>query len=147
MHCSLLVSTTSFEYNSKTKHCNADKLSRLPLQQKEREETEVDSSEVIHATQFEQFPVTSEAAGRETHRDLVLARVYESIVKGWSARVDGDKPYYKRHNELMVHRGCILWGMRVVIPHKLQDSVGGAAWQASGFGKDESTSEELPLVA
>ena len=111
------------EYKSTTKHCNADGLSRLPLQQQEREEMEVDSSEVFHATQFEPLPVTSEAVARETRRDPVLARVYESIVKGWSARVGGDKPYYERCNELTVHQGCILWGMRVVIPNKLQDRV------------------------
>ena len=94
-----------------------------PYQQTEREETEVDSSEVFHATQFEPLPVTSEAVARETRRDPVLAKVYESIVKGWSARVDGDKPYYERRNELTVHQGCILWGMRVVIPNKLQERV------------------------
>ena len=69
------------EYKSTTEHCNADGLSRLPLQQKEREEMEVDSSEVFHATQVEPLPVTSEAVARETRRDPVLARVYESIVK------------------------------------------------------------------
>ena len=106
------------EYKSTTKHCNADGLSRLPLQQKEREEMEVDSSEVFHATQFEPLPVTSEAVARETRLDPVLAWLYESIVKGWSARVGGDKPYYERRNELTVHQGCILWGMRVVIPKK-----------------------------
>ena len=111
------------EYKSTTKHCNADGLSRLPLQNKEREETEVDSSEVFHATQFEPLAVTSEAVARETRRDPVLARVYESVVKGWSVRVNGDKPYYERRNELTVHLGCILWGMRVVIPKKLQDRV------------------------
>jgi len=73
---------------------------------------EVDSSEVFHATQFEPLPVTSEAVARETRRDPVLARVYQSIVKGWCARVGGDKPYYERRNELTVHQGCILWGMR-----------------------------------
>ena len=43
---------------------------------------EVDSSEVFYATQFEPQPVTSEAAAGETRRDPVLAKVYESIVKG-----------------------------------------------------------------
>ena len=111
------------EYKSTTKHCNADGLSRLPLQQTEKEETEMDSSEVFHATQFELLPVTSEAVARETRRDPILARVYESIVKGWSIRINGDKPYYERRNELTVHQGCILWGIRVVIPGKLQDRV------------------------
>ena len=111
------------EYKSTTKHCNADGLSRLPLQQTEKEGAEMDSSEVFHATQFELLPVTSEAVARETRRDPILARVYECIVKGWSIRIDGDKPYYERRNELTVHQGCILWGIRVVIPGKLQERV------------------------
>ena len=111
------------EYKSTTEHCNADGLSRLPLQQEEFEEMGVDSSEVFHATQFASLPVTSEAVSRETRRDPVLARVHESIVKGWSAHIDGNKPYYERRNELTVHQGCILWGMRVVIPNKLKDRV------------------------
>ena len=90
-------------YKSATEHCNADGLSRLPLQQKELKETEVDSSEVFHATQFVPLPVTSKAVARETRRDSVLARGYELIVKGWSARLDGDKSCYKRRNELTVH--------------------------------------------
>ena len=111
------------EYKTTTEHCNADGLSHLPIQQKELEEMGVDSSEVFHATQFVPLPVTSEAVARETRRDPVLARVQESIVRGWSARVDGDKPYYERRNELSIHQDYILWGMRVVIPNKLQDRV------------------------
>ena len=111
------------EYKSTTEHCNADGLSHLPLRQKELEEMGVDSSAVFHATQFASLPVTSEAVSRETRRDPVLARIHEPIVKGWSARVDGDKPYYQRRNKLTVHQGCILWGMRVVILNKLQDRV------------------------
>ena len=83
----------------------------------------MDSSEVFHATQLELLPVTSKAVARETRRDPILARVYESIVKGWSVRIDRDKPYYKRRNELTVHQGCILWGIRVVIPNKLRGNV------------------------
>ena len=87
-----------FEYKIKSKnpteHCNADGLSCLPLPQKELEEMGVDSSKVFHANQFESLPVTSEAVARETRRDPVQARVHESIVKGWSARVA--VPYYER---------------------------------------------------
>ena len=52
----------------------------------------------------------SEVVARETRRDLVLARVYKSIVKGWFARVGGDKPYYERCNELTAHQGCTSMG-------------------------------------
>ena len=79
----------------------------------------MDLSEVFHATQFELLLVTSKAVARETRRDPMLARFHESIVKGWSVRIDGDKPYFKRRNELTVHQGCILSRIRVVIPNKL----------------------------
>ena len=79
-------------YKNTTEHCNTHGLSRLPLQQKELEEMGVDSSEVFHANQFVSLPVSSEAVARETRRDPILARVHESIVKGWSTRADGDKP-------------------------------------------------------
>ena len=80
-------------------------------------------SEVFHATQFEPLLLTSEAVAKETRRDSVLSRVYENIVKGWSVRVDGDKSYYERRNELTVHQGCILLGIRIVIPNKNQRRV------------------------
>ena len=111
------------ECKNTTEHCNADGLSRLPLQQKELGEMGVDSSKVFHANQYVSLPVTSEAVARETRRDPILVRVHESIVKGWSARVDGDKTYYEQRNELTVHQGYIPWVMRVVIPNKVQDRV------------------------
>ena len=33
------------------------------------------------------------------------------------------KPYFVRRNELTVHQGCIMWGIRVVVPQKLQPTV------------------------
>ena len=111
------------EYKNTKEHCNADGLSRLPLQQHERGEMDVDASEVFHATLFDPLPVTSESVARETRRDPLLSRVYESIVNGWSQRMEGDKPFYEKRSELTVHQGCIIWGMRVVIPGKLQARV------------------------
>lgn len=43
---------------------------------------------------------------RQIRRDPVLSRVQESVVKGLSTPVDGNKPYYERRNELTVHQGC-----------------------------------------
>ena len=103
---------TSFEYNieykSTKKHCNADGLSRLPLQQEEKGEGDLDSSDVFYSTQFDPLPVTCELVAKETQRDPNLARVYEAILKGWSERPEGDKLYHNRRNELSIHQGCIL---------------------------------------
>ena len=43
-HYALFLATFDYniEYKSTTKHCNADGLSQLPLQVREREETEID---------------------------------------------------------------------------------------------------------
>ena len=103
---------------------------------------------MFHVTQFELLPVTSEAVARETRRDPILARVYESIVKGWSVRIDGDKLYYERRNELTVHQGCILWGIRVVIPNnaiRFATDVRGVAPDTVVVGEAEVVS--LPPVA
>ena len=89
----------------------------------EKEDTAVDAAEVFHATQLNILPVTSESVAKETQRDPILARVYDSIVKGWSARFEGDKLYHDRQSELTVHQGCIFWEMRVVIPNKLQERI------------------------
>ena len=59
----------------------------------------------------------------ETLRDPILSRVYQSILKGWSVRVEEDRPYYERRSEPAVHQGCFLWGMRSIIPSKLQTQV------------------------
>jgi hypothetical protein len=99
------------EYKNTKEHFNADGLSWLPLPMTEKEDTAVDAAEVFHATQLNILPVTSESVAKETQRDPILARVYDSIVKGWSARFEGDKPYHDRQSELTVHQGCILWGM------------------------------------
>ncbi|CAB4018994.1 Transposon Tf2-9 poly, partial [Paramuricea clavata] len=69
------------EYKNTKEHCNADGLSRLPLPMTEKEDTAVDAAEVFHATQLNILPVTSESVAKETNRDPILARVYDSIVK------------------------------------------------------------------
>jgi len=33
------------------------------------------------------------------------------------------KPYYSRRNELTNHRGCLMWGIKVIIPVKLRERV------------------------
>lgn len=111
------------EYKNTKEHCNADGLSRLPWQQHEKGEEDFDSSDIFHAMQIDILPVTSEMIAKETKRDPVLAKVYNALMKGWSQRFDGDKPYYDRRSELTVHQGCILWGIRVVIPNKLQERI------------------------
>ena len=44
---------------------------------------------------------------------------------GWQFHPKGSllAPFYSRRNELTIHQGCLLWGIRVVLPSKLQSMV------------------------
>ena len=54
-----------------------------------------------------------------THRDPVLSRVRDYVLRGWTSSTDVDpdlQPYKRKLSELSVQDGCLLWGNRVVIP-------------------------------
>ena len=45
-------------------------------------------------------------------------------MNGWPKERDSDiAPYYTRRDELSAEQGCILWGLRVVIPPALQQQM------------------------
>ena len=54
----------------------------------------------------------------------MLSRVVEYTMTGWA---DDENPaiqtYYQRRNELTVEDGCLLWGIRVLIPGSLRERV------------------------
>ena len=114
------------EFRGTAKHANADYLSRLPLKK-----TEIDASlemvNAFHIAQMEAIPVSNKLVQQETRTDRVLGLVTNFIQDGWhTAHKDGElAPYYSRRNELSVHQGCLMWGVRVIIPKKLQKQVLG----------------------
>ncbi|XP_060114727.1 uncharacterized protein K02A2.6-like, partial [Heteronotia binoei] len=62
---------------------------------------------------------------KATGKDKTLARVLDWVVRGWPERDLGGefKPYKMRREELAAHKGCLLWGSRVVVPPSLQKRV------------------------
>ncbi|CAC5383037.1 unnamed protein product [Mytilus coruscus] len=114
------------EFRGTAKHANADSLSRLPLKS-----TEVDTSlkmvESFHIAQMEVIPVSNKQVQQETRNDRVLGLITTFTQDGWhTIHKDGEyAPYYSRRNELTVHQGCLMWGVRVIIPSKLRSQVLG----------------------
>ena len=54
----------------------------------------------------------------------MLSKVYDCVMKGWYYSNDEDlRPFHSRRNELTAEHGCLLRGMRVVIPRKFRDAV------------------------
>ena len=114
------------EFKSTKRHCNADCMSRLPLSSPNNEDDdEPNAEDIFHMSQIEYLPMTHADIQRETKRDKTLSQVYEQVQNGWQFQQKGSllAPFYSRRNELTIHQGCLLWGIRVVIPTKLQSKV------------------------
>ena len=107
------------EYRSSADHANADALSRLPCDISPMKE----EAEIFFFSGLDELPVDSKDISRHTRRDPMLARVLEYILVGWPNHVTEKelKPYFIRRNELTADQGCVLWGMRVIIPPFLRN--------------------------
>lgn len=104
---------------------NADALSRLPLYETAAPTPfPEDLHQVFQA--LDDLPVTSAHIAGETSKDPVLRQIYEIVAHGfpWPTNLDENfRPFFARKTELSVDNGCILWGIRVIIPTSLRQNV------------------------
>ena len=112
------------EYINPRRLTNADSLSRLPLTEPDRQDT-IDGEDVFHMSQIEHLAVTSDVIQREIRRDNVLARIHDPVTNGWK---DTDtyemlKPLYSPRKEITLYQGCLLWGIRVIVPIELRKQI------------------------
>ena len=114
--------TYTIEYRCSADNANADGLSRLPTGLRQSVDGNPDVVDAFYVSQFSSLRVNSVHVRNETRKDPVLSQVYNAIMNGWSSQYEEStlKPYYKCRNEFAIHQGCIMWGIRVVIPKKLQ---------------------------
>ena len=127
----------SYEYSvifqSTSKHSNADAMSRLPLPDKPVS-TPVPAELVLMIEKSDDAPISSTQIASWTKTDLVLSKVFQYILLGWPRKVDSEfTPYWNRRLELSTHAGCILWGVRVIVPPQGRSAVlaelhGGHPW-------------------
>jgi hypothetical protein len=89
-------------------YCLADVLSRLPLQNSEKEVDNEEPIHVFHVEQIENLPVSNKEIQIETRKDKTLALVHDFVLNGWpQAYKNGElAPYYARRDELTVSQGC-----------------------------------------
>ena len=113
------------EFRSTHEHSNADGFSRLPLQDESNLEY-LSATSIFNLSQIELLPVDSDKLKRATQTDPCLSKVVTYTQRGWSDKVDPElEPFSTRRNELTVEAGCLLWGMRVVVPQSCQKAVLG----------------------
>ena len=112
----------SIRYKSTTAHGNADGLSRLPLPTTSAPTDEGVST--FNIGQVQALPVTFQDIQKATRRDKVLSKISVFVQEGWPNQVDEElKPYNTRQAEIGIEGGCLMWGIRVIIPESLQPQV------------------------
>nr|XP_054932255.1 uncharacterized protein K02A2.6-like [Dermacentor andersoni] len=106
----------NLQYRAGSRHQNADALSRLPLP--DRIEEPNPPGDVLMFEALPRPPLTAEVVATLTQEDPILAEVFSAVQNGTVQRLQGDSftPYRRRATELAIHRGCISWGSRIVIP-------------------------------
>ena len=98
-------------------------LFRLPLPIHDEGECLSEVS-VFNVSQINVLSVSVVEMCKATCSDPILSKVYLHLQKGWPRQCpEVLKPYYTRQNESSLEEGCILWGMRVLVPKKLQSRV------------------------
>ncbi|KRY04058.1 hypothetical protein T12_9589, partial [Trichinella patagoniensis] len=109
------------EYRSTKSFCQADCLFRLPSSSDELFDANFDHREVEDELTAE-LPVTARMIADATGKDSMLKQVKQS---GWPEKCPKEelRIYFIKRTELSVSYGCLLWGIRTVIPMKLRSRV------------------------
>ena len=114
----------SIEHRPAAKHSNVDGLSRLPVPTKSSPSYDIDNTWYVNHVGT--LPISSTNIATETRKDPVLSLVYQFTVHGWenTRNTDGElKHFHRRHMELTVYNGVIMWGSRVVVPAKYRSQI------------------------
>ena len=108
----------SIEYRKSIDHA----LSRLP-DASSKPGNEIHDFPINLISSADELHVMAKDISEATRKDPILSKVVECIQNGWPIKVTDDKylPYYRRRNELSADQGCLLWGMRVVIPPRFRE--------------------------
>ena len=107
------------EFRPTGEHSNADGLSRLPLAGGP-DNTDM-GARIFNILQMEALPVTMQKLRTATASDPLLSKEYCYVRGKWPQPLSAAlQPFFNRRLELTVEEGCLLWGIRVVVPARLQ---------------------------
>ena len=109
-------------YHNSKENANADAMLRLPSSSND---SETERDDVFQTIFLDELPIRSEDINKATKHDTILSQVSQYILQRWPNSLNGlpesIRPYYNRKDELTVEQGCVLWGIRVVIPEQFRE--------------------------
>lgn len=108
------------EFRPTGEHGNADGLSRLPIPGTVSRDIDA-GPQVFNVSQMQSLPVNVRQLRAATSTDPLLSKVYRYTRGSWPQHIPQClRPFSDRRNELTVEEGCLLWGIRVVVPQRLR---------------------------
>ena len=104
-------------YRGTGDHSNADGLSRLPLSDVNTSDVP-DVASMFNVVQMSALPLTHKQLRSASRCDPVVSKVLMFVQCGWPQCTPQEelRDYWRRRQQLTVEAGCLLWGMRVVVP-------------------------------
>jgi transposase InsO family protein len=129
------IQLSAYQYDVKFRptkaNGNVDALSRLPAK---TVDSTVESGQVLwtveanelNTAQVNSLPIRCQDIAAATRSNPVLSRVKYFTLYGWPTESELDAPllpYFHRRMELTCEEGCLLWGVRVIIPQRFQNQV------------------------
>ena len=84
--------------------------------------------EIFHVApqRLKRHPVSAAEIAKDTSTNPLLAKALLLTQNGWPINRCADpdlKPYFTRRHELSVEQGCLMWGLRTVIPPSLRQTI------------------------
>ncbi|XP_064462712.1 uncharacterized protein K02A2.6-like [Ornithodoros turicata] len=133
----LLGHSFDIQYKPTAQFGNADGLSRLPAGPDPDFDAAISDDDFLLGSTgspnvssvlsvgIDKIPLKASAIAKATASGRILSKVYRYIMEGWPSRERDPElqPYYLRNTELSTEKGCIVWGMRVVVPSQHRNTV------------------------
>ncbi|XP_060073916.1 uncharacterized protein K02A2.6-like [Ylistrum balloti] len=123
---SIQLSSYQFDikYRSTTQNGNAGTLSRFPIDSEDCTELDQEAAKV-NKIQLNKLPITAAQIAMATKNDPVLSRVMYFVTNGWSHEKPENEllPFYHVQEEMTVEEGCLLRGIRVIVPDRYRDDI------------------------
>jgi len=122
----------TIEYRKTADHGNADALSRLPAGEDKDFEGEESGDDIdivcaIKVLSLQIKPLDSTILRQESNKDPVIATVMRYVKEGWpskQAEINEEvKKFQKLSDSLSICNGCLIHGVRVVIPQSLRTKI------------------------
>ncbi|KAI5743861.1 hypothetical protein M8J77_022987 [Diaphorina citri] len=120
-HYALFLQGFSYDirYRNTKQHGNADAMSRLPLRS---EDTHMfDETDILQIQNIETLPLTVQDIATHTKSDKCLQPLLSGLQTG--ELIDSHLRFHINQDEFSLQSGCIMRGIRVVVPKTLQSQV------------------------